>query len=377
MKFIASFIKAFKENMRDWKALLLVLLFSPFFVFLIWLFYGGEATTYKVGIANLDSGQKTQELIREIETLEMDEAKLFDVMYYNNAEELTKKLKDKTIDLGLLIPADYSTKLENQLHGEDIPTVDMYGSMGNVKYTIAALFITNSIYEQGMSVQEMEFPSYITETFVEKNTNMNEFDGYVPGLISLAVLMTIFTSSASIVRENDKRTLMRLKLSPLGSFNFLSGITVVQGIIAVVALTISYWTALGLGYQAAGSFATVLVVGILSSLSMVSVSLIIGSFLNTVFDVLTIGCFPFFVMMFFSGSMFPMTKINMIEIFGHPLGITDLIPLTHTASAFNKILNFGSGLSDVLFEIVMICILTVVYFGAGIMLYQKRKLSKA
>ncbi|WP_068785491.1 P-loop NTPase family protein [Paenibacillus phocaensis] len=103
-----------------------------------------------------------------------------------------------------------------------------------------------------------------------------------------------------------------------------------------------------------GHFGPVLLIGILSSFSMVSVSLVVASFLNTVFDVLTVGCFPFFILMFFSGAMFPLPKLNMFSILGHPLGIT-----------------------DIRFEILMIVVLTLIYFLAGLLLYQKRKLSKA
>ncbi|MNI55847.1 ABC-2 family transporter protein [compost metagenome] len=206
---------------------------------------------------------------------------------------------------------------------------------------------------------------------------MNEFDGYVPGLIALAVLMILFTASASIVKENDQKTLLRLKLSRLGAFNFLAGICITQAIVAAGALALSYWTALGLGYRPAGEFGAVFAVGLLSSFSMVAVSLVVASFLNTVFDVLTIGCFPFFILMFFSGSMFPLPKMNVFTIGGHSFGITDLLPLTHTANAFNQILNYGAGLEDVLFDFVMIALLTVIYFAMGLRLYQQRKLSKA
>ncbi|MNP81045.1 hypothetical protein D3C76_1793050 [compost metagenome] len=75
--------------------------------------------------------------------------------------------------------------------------------------------------------------------------------------------------------------------------------------------------------------------------------------------------------------MFPLPKMNLLNINGHSLGITDILPLTHTANAFNQILNFGAGITDILFDVFMISILTVLYFVIGLLLYQKRKLSKA
>ncbi|MNO14247.1 ABC-2 family transporter protein [compost metagenome] len=379
MKLIASVIKSFKENTRDWKVLAMVLAFSPFFILLIKLFYGGAAITYQVGILNFDEGKSSTELVQMLEnTSGQDGVELFNLSHISNEDELREQVKDKTIDIGILIPNDYSHIISdadaNMVNPADI---NLYGSMGNTRYTVAAVMVSDVILKQGLNSTKITLPSSISETFVEIKPPLNEFEWYVPGLISLAVLMILFTASASIVRENEKNTLTRLKLSRLGAFNFLLGICIVQAVVAIAALVLSYWTALGLGYSPAGGFGAVLFVGIISSFSMVAISLVVASFLNTVYDVLTVGCFPFFILMFFSGSMFPLPKMNMININGHSLGITDILPLTHTANAFNQILNYGSGITDIPFEIFMISILTVIYFAIGLLLYQKRKLSKA
>lgn len=382
MKLLASVIKSFKENLRDWKVLVMVLVFSPFFVLLMNLFYGGEPTIYTIGILNSDGGRPSLELIEKLEkTNGQDGSGLFKLMNLSSEDQLKAQVKEKGIDLGIVIPADYSKKLLNH-HNSNIsmsnPTVvNFYGSIGNIRYTVAAVMAADVIYKQGMEVANIMLPSSISETFLEKKQPLNEFEGYVPGLISLAVLMILFTASASIVKENDKKTLIRLKLSRLGAFNFLAGVSIVQAVVAVAAIVLSYWTALGLGYRPAGGFGAVLVMGIISSFSMVAISLVVASFLDTVFDVVTIGCFPFFILMFFSGSMFPLPKMNLFTVGGHSLGITDILPLTHTANAFNKILNYGAGINGVLFELFMIALLTVIYFIIGLLLYQKRKLSKA
>ncbi|QQZ63748.1 ABC transporter permease [Paenibacillus sonchi] len=380
MKLAASVTKSFKENIRDWKVLLMVLMFSPFFLILMNLFYGGAPAAYHVGVLNLDAGRASIELINSLETMEgQDNSRIFKLTAFSNEGELKAKVKEKDMDLGIVIPEDYSDKLAIKSPGNhgNPALVDFYGSMGNMRYSVAAVLTADGVYKQGMDVANITLPSKISETFLEKKQPLNEFDGYVPGLIALAVLMILFTASASIVKENDQKTLLRLKLSRLGAFNFLAGICITQAIVAAGALALSYWTALGLGYRPAGEFGAVFAVGLLSSFSMVAVSLVVASFLNTVFDVLTIGCFPFFMLMFFSGSMFPLPKMNVFTIGGHSFGITDLLPLTHTANAFNQILNYGAGLEDVLFDFVMIALLTVIYFAMGLRLYQQRKLSRA
>ncbi|NJD03620.1 MAG: ABC transporter permease [Ruminiclostridium sp.] len=380
MKLAASVIKSLKENIRDWKVLVMVLVFSPFFIILMNLFYGGEPTTYKIGILNADEGNASVVLIKALEDMKgQDGSRTFNLTDFSNQDQLKAKVREKSIDIGIFIPRDYSDKLAEKATGKNagVAVVDFYGSMGNMRYTVAAILAADAVYRQGMEVAKITLPSGINETFLEKKQPLNEFDGYVPGLISLAVLMVLFTASSSIVKENDKKTLIRLKLSRLGAFDFLAGISIVQALLAIAALVLSYWTALWIGYRPAGGFSAVLAVGIISSFSMVAISLVVASFLDTVFDVMTIGTFPFFILMFFSGSMFPLPKTDMFSIGGHSFGITDILPLTHTAGAFNKILNYGAGISGVAFEIIMITLLTVIYFVLGLALYQKRKLSKA
>jgi len=382
MKLIAVIVKSIRENIRDWKVLVLVFLFSPFFILLMKLFYGSDPVNYKIGYFNAEDGQISGDMIEQLIKVEgQDGIPLFSVRRMNRKEELLNGVKDKGIDLGLVFPEDFSVKLLRAAEsggGESDPAVvQFYGSMGNPRYLLAAVLASDAIYDRGIRIARITMPVTIKETFTEKNMPANEFESSVPGLISMSVLMILFSATASIVRENEKRTLIRLKLSSLGAFYLLAGITVVQALLAAAAIVLSYWTALSLDFRPAGTFGAVLVTGILSSFSIVALSLITAAFLNTVFDVLTVGCFPFFILMFFSGCMFPLPEMKLFSIAGIPFAVNDILPLTHTARAFHKILNIGSGVMEILPELMMITLLTVVYFAAGMLLYQRRKLSKA
>lgn len=379
MKLIATIIKTWKENFRDWKVLILVFAFSPFFLLITYVLYAGETTIYKVGFINQDKGVVSSELLTNItNAVGLEDTYQIELTQISDENELQKRVKDKDIDLGIVIPDNYSKAMINTNSGiQDLATVKFYGSINNLRYTVAAVIISDIIDKQGMNAIQVKLPYSISESFLEKKLPLNEFDSYVPGLITLSVLMILFPACASIVKESDKKTLIRLKLSRLGVFEYLAGICIVQAFIAVVAIIISYWTALGLGYRPMGSFEKILILGIVSSLSMVSIGLVVASFLNTMFDVLTIGCFPFFLLMFFSGSMFPMPSMKVLHIYNYSFGITDILPLTHTTNAFNKVLNYGAGFDDIFFEIIMIILLTVIYFILGLFLFHKRKLVKA
>jgi ABC-2 type transport system permease protein len=379
MKLLASVSKTFAENIRDWKVLALVLVFAPFFIFLMYLFYGSAPTAYKVGIINSDGGGMSKSLSESFSSFTFQEQQVgVRLVEYDNLDTLKRDIRERTIDLGMEIPAGYSEALIEKASGGAVPArVNLYGSLGNTNYAVAAVLVSGKVYSQGMEAAHISLPTEVRETLLEQKQTVSGFDSYVPGGIALAALMILFTASASIVKENDKKTLVRLKLSRLGTINFLAGISIVQALIGSAAIVLSYWTALAFGYRPAGSFRAVLVVGVFSSISMVAVSLLVSSFLNTIFDVLTIGCFPFFIMMFFSGSMLPLPKMTVFMLFGHAVGVTDLLPLTHTADAFNKILNDGAGCGGVRHDLLMLFLTSVLYFLVGVFLYRKRKLSKA
>lgn len=376
MRLYACIVKTLKENLRDWKVLAMVLLMSPFFLLIVKMFYGGGPVTYNLGLYNADKGKQAIELISKLENIQYDDGvKMFKLKNLNSLPQIEEQAKNKTIDIGVAIPDNYSKLISN---GKETAVVNLYGSMSNTRYIVAAIMAADAVQKQGIEVSKINLPANIRETFVEKKQALNEFEGYVPGMIALSFLMLFFSATATIVKENDKHTLIRLKLSRLGVVNYLAGISIVQTILAVIAVIVAYLCAIGLGYKPVGSnLPAICVIGLISSLSMVALSLITASFLSTVFDVLTVGCFPFFVLMFFSGCMFPMPKVSNFTIAGHPVGVTDILPLAHTGSAFNKILNYGSGIGDILYEIIALIVLTVIYFSIGLCLYKKRKLSKA
>lgn len=82
--------------------------------------------------------------------------------------------------------------------------------------------------------------------------------------------------------------------------------------------------------------------------SVVALSLLVAAFMRTIFELLTVGVFPFFILMFFSDCMFPMPKIPLLRLAGHAFNLTDILPTSLATRAFGRILNFGAGLGDIL-----------------------------
>jgi len=113
-------------------------------------------------------------------------------------------------------------------------------------------------------------------------------------------------------------------------------------------------------------------VGAVSILSVIAISLIVAAFLRTIFELLTVGVFPFFILMFFSESMFPLPKVVFFRLAGHTFYVNDVLSTSLSVRAFNKILNFNAGLKDVSFELAGIILLAAAYMAVGVWRFKRR-----
>jgi ABC-2 type transport system permease protein len=90
------------------------------------------------------------------------------------------------------------------------------------------------------------------------------------------------------------------------------------------------------------------------------------------FGLLTLGCFPFFILMFFSDCFMPLPKIDIMQIAGHQIYLNDILPTATATRAMSKILNFNSGFNEIRFEILLILLLSLVYYTIGILLFKRK-----
>lgn len=386
MRLLTLFKKTMLENLRDWKIIILTVTFAPFFILLMYLYYGDTTKPYRIILINKDRGTAAQdsttfnagkELIAEMKKAKYPDGKnIFKIESETDIDRAKESLKDKSADLAVVIPENFSSILMDIREGKESPPVlvKTLGDPANLKYITAAAFSDALVYQYAVETTGRKGPlDFLYETISSKKS-LSEFDLYIPGLLVLALMMLMFTAAASMIKEKDKGTIVRLQLSKMTISEFFTSISIAQVIIGLLALGLSYLTAVALGYSSSGSLVNMLVVGAVSCLSIVAVSLVVAGFLRTIFDLMTIGCFPFFILMFFSGGMFPLPSLTMFSIGTRAININDILPTSHTTAALNKILNFNAGLGDIAFEIAAIVILTLCYFFIGFWLFRKRHL---
>jgi ABC-2 type transport system permease protein len=110
---------------------------------------------------------------------------------------------------------------------------------------------------------------------------------------------------------------------------------------------------------------------VITGVSVVGIGLITACFSRTVARAAIIVNFPLFLVLFFSGAVFPVGNPRLFRLVGRDYGVFDLLPQTHATNALNKVLSLGANLGDVTFELTALTLLTLLYFLVGIWLFRK------
>lgn len=388
MRLASLLRKTTLENLRDWKVLVMTVTFAPFFAVLMYLYFESASSVgYDIAIVNEDEGfqrgngtalRAGNELIEAFSnTSDNADAPVLRVREYATVEDAGQDLESGVVDLVLVIPRYFSRTIDRHNDGitESTDTVVSIGDPSEPSYPIVAAWADAVVYTYVADAADLDSPVVVDLQTVNGGNGPSEFDLYVPGLLAMAMIMLMFTAAASLIKEKDKGTLVRIRLSNISVFEWMASVSVVQVGLGILAVWLTFVTAIGLGFRGSISILPLTVLTVLSSLSIVAISVLVAAWLRTVFDLMTIGCFPFFILLFFSGAMFPLPDVGLVELAGRSINVNDLLPATHSISAFDSLVNHGAGLVDISYELAAIAALTVLFFAVGSYSFKKRHMS--
>ncbi len=386
-RFLSVFRKSAREQKRDLWVLGLSLAFAPLFVLIYWLWTGGNATTsYAVLAINRDAGftqidgttlNAGEATIQEMENLTFqDGSPILRVKSIVSRSEGETQLREREAAALVIIPADFSQIIVESQGGDSFPTTDVefIGDLTNPYYTVAAVMAMTAIDTYAVAATGEYRPIGLIETALGESAARTEFELYVPGLFVLAVIMMLFQASMMVAREIEGGKLQRLRISRLTAFELLGGISAWLVLVAIVEVLVTFAVASLLGFHSQGSLWIAILVGVITSFSIIGVGMIVASFSKTVSQAFVIANFPFGFFMFLSGAAFPVPMGSMFILWGQDFHLVDLLPPTHAVTALNKVFTLGAGIQEIAFELTALIILSVLYFGLGVWLFRKMHL---
>jgi ABC-2 type transport system permease protein len=383
MRWWVVFLKTWREMTRDWWALGLTLVFSPLFVFGYWAFTQGGSTSYTVLVINQDQGaalvgggilQAGKQAIQAVQAVKYaDGTPLLKVARLDDLDQVDRILKDRGAVAFLVIPPDFSRTILALQAGDRSQSahITFGGDLTNPYYTLGATLAIGAVDSYVIQATGQKPLVNYVEKALAGSAARTEFEIYTPGVMIFSVMMLIFLAAMLVAREVESGTLRRLQITRMSSFDFLGGVTLAMLSLAVLSLLITILAAVWLGFRSQGPLWAAVVVGAVASLSIIGAGLVVACFSSTVSQAFIIANFPLGLFMFFSGAIFPLPRLVLFQLAGHDVGLFDFLPPAHAVVALNKVLTLGAGLQDVSYELTALVLLSLLYFGVGVWLFQR------
>ncbi len=387
MRLWQVFLKSVREQKRDLWVIGLSLAFAPLFVSIYWLMTGGTGTTaYGVLVINhdvpvaLDGGGKLaagDEVVASLRGLSYQNGSpLLKVRLVDDRVAAEQSLRDRAAAALVIIPADYSAQLADFRAGNaDAGTnLTFVGDLTNPTYSVAAVMAMTAAdgYTQGLT--NAPRPVELIEIPLGASAARSEFENYVPGLFVMAVVLMVFQAAMTPARDIESGALRRLRLTPLTAFDYLGGTSLWLALVSAAAVLLTFATAVGCGFRSQGPLWLAVVVTAITSLSIIGIGLLVACFSKTVSQAFVIANFPLGFLMFLTGAAFPLPRLTLFTLFGRGFSPADLLPPTHAVVALNKIFTLGASLPDVVFELTALALLSALYLGLGVWLFQRTQM---
>jgi ABC-2 type transport system permease protein len=383
MKTMDVFVKSLKEQLRSYWILILTITMAPFFVMVYYLINESSKPVYRILYLNLDAGISRGSTVLnhgrqlfEYTGQAVENPADFPVIIRKaeTADGALNSLKNKEADILIIIPGNFSVSLEKSLEtGRNVPPeIEFRGDLSDYRYIFAAVWGSEWIRMYIEKLTGLPSPFVFRETAVGRSGSFSDFDLYMPGLMILSLIMLMFSASIAIVAEVEHKTIIRFRLSGIRTIELLTGISSVQVIIGIVSLLLTFTVAYLLGFRPGGSWILMGFITVLTSVSIIAFSLILAAVTRSANDILIAGNFPLLLFMFFTGAAFPMEGRELFSLSGYPITIQGLMSPTHAVSAMKKVMIMDLGIGDIIPELMWLGILTILYFIAGTVLFNKR-----
>jgi ABC-2 type transport system permease protein len=381
------FIKSVREQKRDLWVVGLSLAFAPLFVFIYYLMTGGTGTTsYGVLVINQDvpvtltnggvfsAGDGVVEKLKGITY--QNGSPLLKVTLVTDRADAEQKLRDRAAAALIIIPSDFSAQLSAFRSGDSKAKTNLtfIGDLTNPYYTVAAVMAMTAADAYTQRFTDAPRPVELVEVPLGASAARSEFENYVPGLLVLAVVLMVFQAAMTPARDIESGAMRRLRLTPLTAFDYLGGTSLWLGMVSIAGVFLTFATAVAFGFRSQGPLWLAVLVTAITSLSIIGIGLIVACFSKTVSQAFVIANFPLGFLMFLTGAAFPLPRFNLFAIAGHQFALPDLLPPTHAVVALNKIFTLGAGFTDVVFELTALTLLSALYFGIGVWLFQRTQM---
>lgn len=386
MKPLTIAAKTLKEAFRQPKNLAITLGLPLAFMVIFGLAFGGsEETTYELAILDHDQSDLSRAYVDGIRAMTYGSGTPLFAIATPSGTDAREALEKGDLDAYLVIPQGFEDDaLPQGTPPEPGPSlarpqagpptakgalVEVHGDPSRVGFQAAsqALAAYSAAFAEEVSGQRAAVGA---RTKTVTAAELTPFDFIAPGLMVFAILNIIPQAASALARENETKTLDRVRMSPTGSASLLAGIALAQVALAAVSLALMLLTARLMGFNNQGSYIAAYAIAIGAALAATGIGLIVAALARNQQEAANFGALVSVPASFLSGAFFVIPGVKLageIELY-------DILPTTHAVTALRQIMTYGRDIESVANTLAALALLGTLYFIAGAMIYRKTRL---
>jgi ABC-type multidrug transport system permease subunit len=321
------------QQVRDPLTLILTLFTTPFFIFFYWLIIG-NANPIQFGIylpqeatSRLPKEFKTK-LEEKILALEKESRKEFKMIRFTSKEEFLKQILFKNLSLSLTIisPEENAHPVNTQI------TIGEHESTSKIHFLAIQ---TKSSFDDLILAS---ITSSISVRIDKKKSalDFSNFAAFVPGFLVFSIIMIVFSTAMMLTSEVEAGLLLRYTLSKTPVIQYLLGTGCIQLVNALFSILLSISVTKFLGHDFNGHGLIVFMLCGLGAISSIGIGMLLASFLSTTSQAFLTSSFLMFLLLLFSGIIFPKPDI----------AIFNYLPTTLLKNALDSLLFEEKSMSE-------------------------------
>ena len=363
--------KEFIQILRDPRTLALTLIVPIMQLFLLGYAATNDVRNVRMAVFDQDRGAAAHELLSAFRT-----AEYFRIEYDAGSEaELRTLIDEGKVRVGLIIPPDYSDKVQGGgsakvafvLDGSD-PTVagTALSAAQLIGQAHATQITAERLNRQGRSMALQTPVQVLTQIWY--NPDMISSYYMIPGVIAMILFaLTSILTATAVVREREHGTIEQLIVTPIRPWELVVGKILPYVILAFVnmveVLAIGHWW---FGVPVRGSLLLIVALSGLFLLSSLGIGLLASTFANTQQEAMLVVWMTLLPALFLSGFFFPLEAMPKVLQW-----ISFLLPLRYYLVIIRSLMLKDIGLAALQNEVIALAI-----FGLALMIAASLRVRK-
>ena len=426
--------KNIKEVFRQKSTLILIILFPIVFISFFSFIFGGSGTTnqtYNLGIINRDKGfddnlkgifsndtliqHNRSEILSSgfanyfilklgnLKYQHSPDSFFFKIQSYITESDAKKSLEQRNLDALLIFDENFTDGMISAINNKYFMTYHTWLQGVPTSINSTLLIQGDSFYQYFQNVQKIilnqmkilqdDFTGIdsvagmpragivSSENMEVSTTSVSSFTYMIPGFLVFGLMLTIGIVAGGLVRENENKTIERIRLARTSGWYLLLGALITQIILATFQIFLMVVTATVLGFKSQGNLVSIIIILILTEFFILGLGLIIAGFVRKAEASDALGSIIAAPVGFVSGSFMPLPHIvlipNLIPVAGggmRGLEIWDFVPTTHAVNAIRNISLYGYSFEQNFFSIFIITASGIILFILSVYIYSVRQL---